>query len=237
MEGIYDDLRERYTDGPIMLMIGSYGIPERSLSQCVEVAEQLGRKLGGTAPRVALARMLGMSERGGAFAAKIAGMRSWHIVHGRGTLRLTAAGQQVAMPRSVSEKTRAMRDLALSVPIVGQLSGRFASWPPEPSDLGLALEDITGEDRASIRPLLKSVSRVLEELGQLISLGPDHELNESPSAGIGGSRVIDRDSWIEISLGNTRISMPETAANLEAAILVLRARMERNMARSVRSLT
>ena len=213
-----------------MLMIGDYCIPERSLSQCVKVAEQLGRNLGGTAPRIALARMLGMSERGGAFAAKIAGMRSWHIVHGRGTLRLTTAGQKAAMPRSVSEKTRAMRDLALSVPIVGQLSGRFASWPPEPADLELALEDITGEDRASIRSVLKSVSKVLEELGQLISLGSHHELNESPTVGIEESRIIDRDHWIEIALGNTHISMPETAANLEAAILVLRARMERNTA-------
>ncbi len=218
-------------------MIGNYGVPERPLSQSVEVAEQLGRKLGGVAPRVALARMLGMSERGGAFAAKIAGMRSWHIVHGRGTLRLTAVGQKAALPRSVSEKTQAMRDLALSVPIVGQLSDRFASWPPEPSELELALEDITGEDRASIRAVLKSVSRVLEELGPLIALAPVDGLNEPPTVGVEVSGKIDRDPWIEISLGNIRISMPETAANLEAAILVLRARMERNTAvRGTRSL-
>ena len=113
-----------------MARLGDWEYPEINLSASIDVARKITREFSGEVSRTGLARSLGMSERGGAFASRLAAIRLWGIATGRSRIRLTRDGLRAARPHSPSEAQSAMRDLAQSVPLFVELGKRLPQSSP-----------------------------------------------------------------------------------------------------------
>ena len=229
-----------------MARLGDWEYPEINLSASIDVARMISREFSGEVSRTGLARSLGMSERGGAFAARLAALRLWGIATGRSRVRLTRDGLRAANPNSPSETEPAMRELARSVPLLVELGRRVPHSATGPEHLGVFIEEITGADQRAVRQSLTTVDRVFGEVRQYLgdSEGPhdDHGLDgQRESRGAEGmerhadlgsnttsnplsARQIDTGGRVELSIPGSSLSLPESIENLDLALTVLMAR-------------
>ena len=62
-----------------MAKLGDYEFPEIGLVESIELGQKIAREFAGEVSRQGLARSLGMSERGGAFSARLGALRMWGV--------------------------------------------------------------------------------------------------------------------------------------------------------------
>ncbi len=229
-----------------MARLGDWEYPEINLSASIDVARMIAREFSGEVSRTGLARALGMSERGGAFAARLAALRLWGIATGRSRVRLTRDGLRAANPNSPSETGPAMRELARSVPLFVELGRRVPHTATGPEHLGVFIEEITGADREAVSQSLTTVDRVFGEVRQYLDdseepydeHGSDGRRASHGAEGMerntdrGGnetsvsssSRQVDTGGRVELSIPGSTLSLPESIENLDLALTVLMAR-------------
>lgn len=222
-----------------MARLGRYEYPEIGLTRTVDLGRRIARDFGGEVSRTGLARGLGMSERGGAFGARLNALRLWRVCTGRGTVRVTEEGLRAAEPRSAGEAETALRALAQSVPLFAQIARRVGGRIVDDTHLGLLLEEITGAGRLEVSRRVGPVGRLLNEV--LVYLGPEQrdgrlagsiEPGEEPAAPGTAQRPQEVEAdRIELTLSDGHLSLPESVAGVDAAMLVLRARRDALAAR------
>ena len=229
-----------------MARLGDWEYPEINLSASIDVARKITREFSGEVSRTGLARSLGMSERGGAFASRLAAIRLWGIATGRSRIRLTRDGLRAARPHSPSEAQLAMRDLAQSVPLFVELGKRLPQSSPGPEHLAVFVEEITGADQTAVGQSVTTIDRVFREVRQYLddsgepygSSGDQdrRESHDSPESelqtdrgGVSSStswseRQVDTGGRLELSIPGASLSLPESLENLDLALTVLMAR-------------
>jgi len=243
-----------------MAKLGSYEFPEIGLVESIELGQKIAREFAGEVSRQGLARSLGMSERGGAFSARLSALRMWGVVGGRSRVRVTRDGLRAVTPLSVKESEDARSALARNVSLFVEMSSRLADDPYAPDRFGVLLEELTGADRTEVsrrlalidrifteaRPFLPKVERMSIQEGSIPrprqsiprmdphpSFGSDYrgeqnfDLEEDfePEAAINADSQPPGDR-IELGLPDGKLSLPETLANLDAALTVLWARRQ-----------
>ena len=222
-----------------MARLGRNEYPESGLSEAVLLGRKIAREFGGEVSRTGLARSLGMSEGGGAFAARLGAARLWGVCSGRGTVRLTPEGLRAGEPRSPEEADSASRALARSVPLFVEIARRVRGRVVDEAQLGVLLEEITGAGRLEVGRRTAQIARLVNEV--LVYLAPEAptegeprvERTGTPAAEASGRApepAADEDR-IELVLPDGRLSLPESVTGLEAAMLMLRARREALAAR------
>ena len=72
-----------------MAKLGEYEFPEIGLSESIELGKKIVREFAGEVSRQGLARSLDMSQRGGAFSARLTGLRFGGVGSGGECWRLT----------------------------------------------------------------------------------------------------------------------------------------------------
>ena len=222
-----------------MARLGRYEYPETGLSEAVLLGRRIGGEFGGEVSRAGLARSLGMSERGGAFAARLGAARLWGVCSGRGTVRLTTEGLRAAEPRSPEEADSARRALARSVPLFVEIARRTRGRVVDEAHLAVLLEEITGAGRLEVGRRTAPIARLVNEV--LVYLAPEPSAEAElaaptaaavlAEAGRTGAQATANEDRIELVLPDGRLSLPESVAGLDAVMLVLRARRERLAAR------
>ena len=222
-----------------MAKLGRFEYPETGLAEAVLLGRRIAREFGGEVSRSGLARSLGMSERGGAFAARLAAARMWGVCSGRGTVRLTPEGLRAAEPRSTAEADAARGVLARSVPLFAEIARRVRSHVVDEARVGVLLEEITGAGRLETGRRAAQITRLVNEvLAYLASERPAEDERDVSSAGARSSEAGERSPMgssegdrIELVLPDGRLSLPESVTGLDAAMLMLRARRESLAAR------
>lgn len=229
-----------------MARLGDWEYPEINLSASIDVARMISREFSGEVSRTGLARSLGMSERGGAFAARLAALRLWGIATGRSRVRLTRDGLRAANPNSASETGSAMRDLARSVPLFVELGRRVPHSATGPEHLGVFIEEITGADQESVNQSLTTIDRVFGEVRQYLDdseapydergadgrresrgaegMERDASRGSSVNSVSSSARQVDTGGRVELSIPGSSLSLPESIENLDLALTVLMAR-------------
>ncbi len=229
-----------------MARLGDWEYPEINLSASIDVARKITREFSGEVSRTGLARSLGMSERGGAFASRLAAMRLWGIATGRSRIRLTRDGSHATGPLSPAEAQFAMRGLARSVPLFVELGKRLPQAPRSPEHLAVLIEEVTGVDQSSVSQSLATIDRVFGEVRQYlidakepqVSHGrqDNRESHDSPESSPQADRgdvlnltrqpvpEVDTGGRVELSLPGASVSLPESVENLDLALTVLIAR-------------
>jgi hypothetical protein len=137
--------------------------PEIDVDEASQIAERVVREFRGTISYSGLARALSMAERGGGFLKKVAALRDYGLVEGRGELRATALAQKIAYPSSVEEKNEAKREAFLHVELFSRLADRLGSGVPEEDRFAIFVEELTKAPRMEVAARVARLRRLYSE--------------------------------------------------------------------------
>lgn len=260
-----------------MAKLGDYEFPEIGLVESIELGKKIAREFAGEVSRQGLARSLGMSERGGAFSARLGALRMWGVAGGRSRVRVTRDGLRAVTPLSAKESESAQAALARNVSLFVEMSGRLGDDPYESDRLAVLLEELSGADRTEVSRRLVLIDRIFSEARPHLpkpDSGASHMANAASDLRSGPARAQatsgyaftdsaashsaapaasaqyefpDSDPGVDASVGSIqfapaadkalgdrielglpdgKLSLPETLANLDAALTVLWARRQ-----------
>jgi hypothetical protein len=147
-----------------MAKLGDYEFPEIGLVESIEVGKKIAREFAGEVSRQGLARSLGMSDRGGAFSARLGALRMWGVAGGRSRVRVTRDGLRAATPLSVKESEDARIQLARNVALFTEMSARLGDQPYAPDRFAVLLEELSGADRTEVARRLALIDRIFSEV-------------------------------------------------------------------------
>jgi len=160
----------------VMAKLGEYEFPEIGLSESIELGKKIVREFAGEVSRQGLARSLDMSQRGGAFSARLNALRLWGVGTGRSRVRVTQDGLRAVTPLSATEGHRARMTLARNVLLFVDVSIRLGDEPYGIEHLGVLLEELSGAGRVNVARRLTMIDRIFTEVRSYISLD---DLNNS----------------------------------------------------------
>jgi len=238
-----------------MAKLGEFEFPEISLDESIDLGRKIAREYAGEISRQGLARTLGMSERGGAFSARLGALRMWGVAAGRSRIRVTRDGLRAVTPLSAKEAEDAKEALANNVSLFNSLAQRLGSEPYAPEQLAVVLEELTGADRNEVARRFALLDRLFGEVRNFLRTDnlrtkplqareadepvvrvqtplrrSERSFAQTPnkeSVPVGAldyaEDLVDR---IELKLPDGTISLPETLANLDAALTILWARRQ-----------
>ncbi len=133
-----------------MAKLGTYSYPDIRFSDAVEISGRILSKFRGTVGVKGLAWELGMAENSGTLFAKIAALRDFGLVEGRGELRVSDLCRRILHPTSPEEGRQARNQAFQRVDLLRALYERFEGEAPDDSSLLVGLEEITKAPRDEI---------------------------------------------------------------------------------------
>lgn len=211
-----------------MAKLGAYSYPDIRFGDAVEIAGRILSKFKGTVSVKGLAWELGMAEGSGTLFAKVAALRDFGLIEGRGELRTTVLVQRLLHPASPAEATSARADAFQRVELLRALYHRFDGEIPDDLSLLVALQEVTRcrrEEAIRRAPLLmKHLTDIVRVLGRPITTpaaardahaaahvsAPQHAQVAPASAGT-----------LEVTAGPRRLSLPLSPAYVDVAIAML----------------
>ena len=133
-----------------MAKLGSYSYPDIRFGDAVELATRILTKFKGTVGVKGLAWELGMAEGSGTLFAKVAALRDFGLIEGRGELRVSPLAQRILYPASPEESLQARAEAFQRVELLRLLYQRFEGELPDDLGLLVGLEEITKAPREEI---------------------------------------------------------------------------------------
>ena len=214
-----------------MAKLGPYNYPDIRFGDAVEIAGRILAKFKGVVSVKGLAWELGMAEGSGTLFAKVAALRDFGFVEGRGELRITPLAQRVLHPSSTEEGQRARGEAFQRVELLHQLYVRFEGEVPDDMSLLVGLEELTKASRDEIvrrAPLIqKHLADAVRVLGrpELLDRKPEYS---GPAQNISATKQRTENAAasapaesIELSAGGRTLSVPLSAEYIDVAIGLL----------------
>ena len=153
-----------------MAKLGPYSYPDIRFGDAVEIAGRILSKFKGTVSVKGLAWELGMSEVSGTLFAKVAALRDFGLIEGRGELRISPLAQRVIHPANSDEGHEARAEAFQRVELLRQLYTRFEGDVPDDMSMLVGLEEISRAPRDEIvrrAPLIqKHLTDAIRVLGR-----------------------------------------------------------------------
>ena len=218
-----------------MARLGQYSYPDIRFGDAVEIANRILNKFKGTVSVKGLAWELGMAEGSGTLFAKVAALRDFGLVEGRGELRISQLAQRVLHPASSEECLEATAEAFQRVELLSQLYTRFEGEVPDDMSLLVGLEEISRAPRDEIvkrAPLIqKHLTDAIRVLGRPAKAERSAEYSgkrqriatESPYVAPEAPAEEPSADGLHITAAGRRLSVPLTAEYIEVAISLLRA--------------
>ena len=217
-----------------MAKLGTYSYPDIRFSDAVEIAGRIMNKFRGSVTVKGLAWELGMAENSGTLFAKVAALRDFGLVEGRGELRVSALAQRILHPSSSEEGRRARAEAFHRVDLLQSLYERLDGEIPDDKTLLIALEEITRAPREEIvkrftliQKHLSDAARVLGRIGASAaqpSTDMHQQLSDAPpEARSHAGEPPAYSSGLYLDAGDLHLSVPLTTAYIDVAINLLQA--------------
>ena len=222
-----------------MAKLGAFSYPDIRFGDAVEIAGRVLSKFKGTVSVKGLAWELGMAENSGTLFAKVAALRDFGLLDGRGELRVTVLAQRILHPATPQEAQQTRAEAFQRVELLHRLYQRFEGEVPDDASLLIGLEETTKAPRDEIirragliQKHLADAARVLPRpsLSPLPGRAPEHSMGKQQI--IYSTPELDpllrqQDSGktpaLYLSAGNARLAAPLTPEYLEVAIDLLQA--------------
>ena len=223
-----------------MAKLGQYTYPDIRFGDAVEISGRVLTKFKGTVSVKGLAWELGMAEGSGTLFAKVAAMRDFGLIEGRGELRISPLAQRVLHPATPEEGRAARAEAFQRVDLLRQLYGRFDGEVPDDMSMLVGLEEITRASRDEIvrrAPLIqKHLTDAIRVLGRPVKEEEQPEYSGHPKNNSGAVAPASADqaptnvpaNAIYLAAGGRNLSVPLTAEYIDVAITLLSA-MKREM--------
>ena len=221
--------------------LGGYSYPEISLDDAINIASIVAVRLKGRVSRKGLAKALNQSELSGWLSHKLAALRDFGLVQGRGEGTLTPLAEKLAFPTDEDEARRARSEAFGNVALFRVLEGRFHRDVPDTGALTLALEQLTEtpryrvvkkvglirnhlSDASSVRAR-PSAMRVTEKLmegliedGIARGEGRDHKGKEKTIESGDGSGFVQLGMTQKLGFGDDELGQMEATPTLQIMI-------------------
>ena len=193
-----------------MAKLGGFEFPEIGLIESIELGQKIAREFAGEVSRQGLARSLGMSERGGAFSARLGALRMWGVAGGRSRVRVTRDGLRAVTPLSAKESEDARTLLARNVALFTEMSTRLGDEPYAADRFAVLLEELSGADRTEVSRRLALIDRIFSEARPYLSNDNASENDVSSSA-----QLADTPTTTSGHIDRHSIQEPMVASNFE----------------------
>ena len=225
-----------------MAKLGPYSYPDIRFGDAVEIAGRVLTKFKGTVSVKGLAWELGMAEGSGTLFAKVAALRDFGLVEGRGELRISPLAQRVLHPANAEEGQEARAEAFQRVELLRQLYTRFEGEAPDDMSLLVGLEEISRAPRDEIvrrAPLIqKHLTDAIRVLGRPVKAEkkveysvPDQIIAIAQPEPSAAPPPAEPDSnGLQLVAAGRRLSVPLTPQYVEVAITLLRTLQEELMA-------
>lgn len=218
-----------------MAKLGTYSYPDIRFSDAVQIAGRILAKFRGTVGVKGLAWELGMAENSGTLFAKVAALRDFGLVEGRGELRVSDLGRKIIHPANDDEGQRARIEAFQRVDLLRALYERFEGEAPDDSSLLIGLEEITKSPRDEIVRRFSLIQKHLADAARVMRRAPAHvgaepsgvtqqrfSTSAMPMVPPGAEPSMGPDTLFLVA-GETRLSSQLTSESLDAAITLLQA--------------
>jgi hypothetical protein len=217
-----------------MAKLGQFTYPDIRFGDAVEISGRVLQKFKGTVSVKGLAWELGMAEGSGTLFAKVAAMRDFGLIEGRGELRVSPLAQRVLHPASAAEGHSARAEAFERVDLLRQLYARFEGEVPDDMSMLVGLEEITRAARDEIvrrAPLIqKHLTDAIRVLGRPVKEERKPEYSEykqqqqrdiGPNEGPDGLNPAS--NGIDLVAAGRHLSVPLTPQYIDVAINMLSA--------------
>jgi hypothetical protein len=214
--------------------LGLYSYPDIRFGDAVQISGRILSKFKGVVGVQGLAWELGMAKSSGALFAKVAAMRDFGLVDGRGELKVTELAQRILNPVSKEEEKKARSDAFMKVELLFLLFSRFDGDIPDDSSFFIALEEITRAPRIEIVKragllqkhlvdLIRSMNRERPHLRTTeVSVTTGRTNPASHRTSVGQSPDSGQASELSLTAGQIRLSLPLTTEFIDLTITALR---------------
>lgn len=218
-----------------MAKLGTYSYPDIRFSDAVQIAGRILAKFRGTVGVKGLAWELGMAENSGTLFAKVAALRDFGLVEGRGELRVSDLGRKIIHPANDDEGQRARIEAFQRVDLLRALYERFEGEAPDDSSLLIGLEEITKSPRdeivrrfSLIQKHLADAARVMRRAPAQVGAEPSGATQQRISTSAMQMPALPTEpsmgpDTLFLVAGETRLSSQLTPESLDAAITLLQA--------------
>jgi hypothetical protein len=216
-----------------MAKLGQYTYPDIRFGDAVEISGRVLTKFKGTVSVKGLAWELGMAEGSGTLFAKVAAMRDFGLIEGRGELRISSLAQRVLHPASPEEGQEARAEAFQRVDLLRQLYERFDGEVPDDMSMLVGLEEITRAARDEIirrAPLIqKHLTDAIRVLGRSVkgerkaeySYEKQNILGDIAGSSSIGSSIQSPGDGLHLAAGGRHLSVPLTIEYIDVAITLL----------------
>lgn len=143
-----------------MPKLGEYDYPDSDVSQVIETAKKIAQQYGtSTFGRQALSVTLeARSANSGAFNQKLADMRRFGVLQGRGEdMAATDLAQRLAVPENPEAYAAYVRELVFKIPLYQTLYGKYPVAAPGESELLATLLSLTKAERTEVQKQLARI--------------------------------------------------------------------------------
>lgn len=218
-----------------MAKLGTYSYPDIRFSDAVQIAGRILAKFRGTVGVKGLAWELGMAENSGTLFAKVAALRDFGLVEGRGELRVSDLARKIIHPANDDEGQRARIEAFQRVDLLRALYERFEGEAPDDSSLLIGLEEITKSPRDEIVRRFSLIQKHLADAARVMRRAPGRVEAEPSGATqqrfsssampliVQGPEPSMGPDTLFLVAGETRLSSQLTSESLDAAITLLQA--------------
>jgi hypothetical protein len=165
-----------------MAKLGSYSYPDIRFGDAVELAARILTKFKGTVSVKGLAWELGMAEGSGTLFAKVAALRDFGLIEGRGELRVSPLAQRILHPVAVEEGRQARAEAFQRVELLRLLYHRFEGERPDDLSLLVGLEEVTKAPRDEIVRRATLIQRHLADAVRVLGRPVTEDKNSEYSA-------------------------------------------------------
>ncbi|MSQ22777.1 MAG: hypothetical protein EXR53_05675 [Dehalococcoidia bacterium] len=229
-----------------MAKLGTYSYPDIRFGDAVEIAGRILSKFRGTVTVKGLAWELTMAENSGTLFAKIAALRDFGLVEGRGELRISDLGRRIIHPTNPEEARQSRIEAFQRVDLLRALYEKFEGEAPDDSSLLITLEEVTKAPREEIvrrfsliQKHLGDVARAMRHLSAPASAehsGRSQQIFSatSPQGEQLTPEPLADSSVLYLIAGGARLNAPLTPEYVDVAIGLLRA-LKASMEESARA--
>ncbi len=218
-----------------MAKLGTYSYPDIRFGDAVEIAGRILSKFRGTVTVKGLAWELTMAENSGTLFAKIAALRDFGLVEGRGELRISDLSRRILHPANPEEGRQARIEAFQRVDLLRALYEKFEGEAPDDSTLLITLEEVTKAPREEIVRRFTLIQKHLADAARVMKhvqapAAAEHSGHTqqifsaaSPKGEQPPTEPLADNSVLYLVAGGTRLNVPLTPEYLDVAIGLLRA--------------
>lgn len=199
-----------------MAKLGSLSYPDYDVDYCVNIARDVAQDFRGKIAVNHLAEMLNMSSNSGAFFSKVAALRDYGLLEGRGELRITPVAEKATHAFSEAERAVGKAEAFLRVDLFRRLYERISNdTVPDEDKFSIFLSEITQAGRVEVSKRASTIRRIYAAGARYLShLAEGRPSVPSPTPPAPATALRAQSGTIQLLADDIQLTLPYAAHSI-----------------------